>query len=352
MDTPCGTFNDSYNKDFAIVRTRLQWGLFIAFLLFVLLFPLFPFATSRILNFLITTAIVIIAVQGVNILTGCAGQITLGQAAFMAVGGYIFVLLSVNLGWSFWACLLCGAIGSALMGLLFGLPALKIKGFYIAMTTLAAQFIIIYLIFVIPNITGGGEGLTIPHPQVFGITIRSPQDYYYLVIPITILMIFFAKSLLRTRVGRAFIAIRDNDLAAETMGINIFRYKVLAFAICSFYAGIAGVLRVTFLGIAHPDLFPLMDSLWFLGMVIVGGMGSVLGSILGPIFLIILTELAIVITPLIAGIIPVATAGALGIVLQALVIIVFLIAEPRGLAHRWQLIKTSYRLWPFSRVLS
>ena len=349
MGLPCGTFNESYNQDMAIVRTRLQWGLLIAFLILLFLLP--RFLNEYLLSIVNGIAIWLIAVFGLNLLTGYCGQINIGQAAFMAVGGYTSAILTSNFGLSFWAVLPCSAIGAGLVGMLFGLPALKVKGFYLAMTTLAAQFVITWAIIHGGDITQRTYGIPVPRPTLGDIVFNTETAYFYLIIPITLLMGLFARNLVRTRVGRAFVAIRDNDLAAEVMGINLFYYKTLAFVICAAYAGVAGCLWTNYLGIAHYEHYALMDSIWMLGMIIVGGLGSTMGTIFGTVFIKGLMEAVTYLSPRLSEIIPAAsglTAASLGLVALGVVIILFLIFEPRGINHRWEIVKHTYRIFPFS----
>jgi branched-chain amino acid transport system permease protein len=347
---PCGTYDESYAKDMAIVRTRLQWIILVVGLIFLLSLPLF--LGGRWLNLLNLIGISLIAVHGLNILTGYCGQISLGQAAFMAVGAYTSGVLTAKLGFPFWVALPCAALSAGVVGLIFGLPSLRVKGFYLAMATLAAQFIIPALIsHPLEGITNGVRSLVVPVPKLGQMAFTSPQSMFYIIIPIAVLMTFFAKNLVRTGVGRAFIAIRDNDLAAEVQGVNVFRYKLLAFFICSVYAGVAGCLWAHWMRAINPDHFTLMDSIWYVGMMIVGGMGSTAGAVFGVAFLRILDELTKVGVMWLSGIFVAWAAflqAALGPIVYGLVIILFIIFEPRGLAHRWEIFKTSYRLRPFA----
>lgn len=347
---PAGTLSESYQVDKAIVRTRLQWGLSIAGLILLFILPLFV-NSDRTLILLNTIGITIITVQGLNILTGYCGQINLGQVGFMAVGGYTSAILAININLPFWICLPLAGIATAMVGVIFGLPALRVKGFYLALATIAAQFIILFCVYLIPDLTGGAAGLTIPSPNLGGIVFNSEQNFYYIIIVAVIITTFFAKNLARTRVGRAFIAIRDNDLAAEVMGISLAKYKTMAFAICAFYAGIAGSLWAYYTGVVHPDQYTMVDSIWYVGMVIVGGMGSTVGAIFGTIFLRLIEEMANsqlapwlgTVFPAIAG----QASASMALFFQGLIIALFLIFEPRGIAHRWETFKASYRLWPF-----
>lgn len=346
---PAGIFSESYKQDMAIVRTRLQWGLLIVFLALLFCLPLF--LGGQWLSLIIVISITCITVLGLNIVTGLCGQISLGQAAFMAVGAYTAGILATKFGLPFWITLPLAGVSAALVGLVFGVPSLRVKGFYLLLTTLAAQFIITWLILHL-EITGGPFGLSLPKASLGGIVFASDQSYYYIAVALTVLMTILAKNIVRTRAGRAFIAIRDNDLAAEVMGINIFGYKLMAFAIASFYAGIAGCLWAYYIGYITTEHFTLIDSVCYLGMIIVGGAGSTLGAILGTVFLRGLRQLMDSFMPVISGWfppgMPIGIIPALNLAPYAIIIIVFLIFEPRGLAHRWELFKASYRLWPYS----
>ena len=345
---PCGTFNTKYANDMAIVRTRLQWGLLIAF--FILLFSMPFYASQSILHLIIIIAITAITVQGLNILTGYTGMLSLGQAAFMAVGGYTSAILCTKLGLSFWLALPCAGLSAGIVGSIFGLPAIRLKGFYLAMATLAAHFIIIYTIYVIPDLTGGAGGMRVPYPRLGNIEFNNKESFYFIAVGVAVIMTFFAKNLARTRVGRAFVAIRDSDIAANVLGINLSSYKLLAFFICSFYAGIAGSLSVHYFRFISAEQFLLMDSIWYLGIMVVGGAGTALGPILGSAFIKALEAGVAPLVPWLAASVPaVALApGSIPLIIFAVTIIVFIIFEPRGLAHRWEIAKTSYRFWPFT----
>jgi len=348
INRPCGTFDRSYDQDIAIIRTRLQWILLVVGLVFLFSLPLF--LGGKWLDLANFIGISLIAVHGLNILTGYCGLISIGQAAFMAVGAYTSAILTTKLGLPFWAALPCAALTAGVVGLFFGLPSLRVKGFYLAMATLAAQFIIPALIAnPLEPITGGIRSLRVPAPEIGGFICRTSQSMFYIIIPMAVIMTFFAKNLARTGVGRAFIAIRDNDLAAEVQGVNVFAYKLLAFFICSAYAGVAGSLWAHWIRAINPEHFTLMDSIWYMGMVIVGGMGSTAGAVFGTVFLRTLDYFTTAYSTSLASVFPVVAnlQSALAPLIYGLVIMVFIIFEPRGLAHRWQMFKASYRLRPF-----
>jgi len=349
MGIRSGTFQESYAQDMAIFRTRLHWGILCAFLILLFTCPLF--LSDRMLTIMTMIGIAIISIHGLSILTGYCGQISIGHVGFMAVGAYTSAILIAKLGWSFWAALPCGALAAGIAGLIFGLPSLKIKGFYLIMATIAAHFIIIWLILQLYDLTGGADGFGVPRPDIAGFVLKSKASYFYLVMAFACLATFTAHNMVRTRAGRAFVAIRDNDLAAEVMGINLWSYKLQAFFIGCVYAGVAGSLLVHYYAFASVDMFPFMDSVWYLGMLIVGGMGSTAGAIFGAVSLKLLDELVTIVGPMLAAIFPAVAAQAaasLGLIARGLIIILFLIFEPRGLAHRWEMIKAYFKLWPFS----
>jgi len=341
-----GTFRESYGQDTAIFGSRLHWGMLLVFLVFLLACPLL--FSDRILTIMTMIGIAIISVHGLNILTGYCGQISIGHVGFMAVGAYTSAILTAKLGWSFWPALPCAALSAGIAGLIFGLPSLKIKGFYLIMATIAAHFIIIWFIIQLYSLTGGPDGLAVPKPRIGGYVLSSKASYFYLVMVMACLATFFAINIGRTRAGRAFVAVRDNDLAAEVMGISLWTYKLQAFFIGCVYAGVAGILLVHYYAFASVDQFPFMDSVWYLGMLIVGGMGSTTGAILGAVSLKLLDELVTIVGPILSAVIAAQAAASLALITRGLIIILFLIFEPRGLAHRWGMIKTYFRLWPFS----
>jgi branched-chain amino acid transport system permease protein len=346
MGSSQATFQENYAQDMALFRTGLHWSVLFAFFIFLYLCPFI--LSDRLLTIMTMIGIAIISVHGLNILTGYCGQISMGHVGFMAVGGYLSAILTAKFGWSFWTALPCAALGAGLAGLVFGLPSLKIKGFYLIMATVAAHFIIIWLVLQFHHITGGADGLPVPKPRIGSVVLKSKANYFYLVMAFTLLATFVAQNILRTRAGRAFVAIRDNDLAAEVMGISLWSYKLQAFFIGCVYAGVAGALLVHYYAFASVDQFPFMDSVWYLGMLIVGGMGSTTGAILGAVSLKLLDELVTIVGPILSAAVAAQAAASLALITRGLVIIVFLIFEPRGLAHRWGMIKTYFRLWPFS----
>ncbi len=340
-------FHENYGQDMALFRSGSQWVMLGVLLVLLAVCPYL--LSDRLITIMTMIGIAIISVHGLSILTGYCGQISIGHVGFMALGGYVSAVLIVKLGCPFWLALPAAGLAAGIGGLVFGLPSLKIKGFYLIMATIASQFIIIWLILQLRKLTGGADGMPVPKPSIGGFVFSSKASYYYLVMVIAGLATFFAINITRTRAGRAFVAIRDNDLAAEVMGVSLWTYKLQAFFIGCVYAGVAGCLLVHYFAFASVDQFPFMDSVWYLGMLIVGGIGSITGGIFGAIALRLLDELVTLVGPVMAAAIAGPAAAAIGLIVRGLVIVIFLIFEPRGLVHGWEKIKSYFRLWPFSR---
>jgi branched-chain amino acid transport system permease protein len=346
---PCGVYNISYSQDRAVVRTKLQWGWLIALFIFLFTFPLF--GKEYYLTLGIFIGITIISLHGLNILMGYTGQLSLGHAAFMGVGAFTAVNLVVEFHSPFVFAILGGGLVTAIIGILFGAPALRIKGFYLVMATLAAHYVIFFIIHRWEGI-GGFIGKLAPPVQIGPLAIDSTAKFYLLVVIFAIVGTYLALNVPRSNTGRAMIAVRDQDLAGMILGINISYYKLLAFGISSFYAGVAGGLLAFYLGIAHTQFFSLTQAVWYLGMLIVGGLGSTLGPIFGAIFFQIISELSIRAGPLILKLLPgigETAASQLANIFWAVVILFFIIKEPRGINHSWVVLKNLYRLHPFSR---
>ena len=348
MGLPCGTHNYTYDQDMAIMRTKTHWALLIALLVLLFTFPLY--GGNYLLGVANLIGITVIAAIGLNILLGYCGQLSIGHAGFIAVGAYTAAILTNVLGRSFLEGLIAAGFMAGFIGLIFGIPSLKVKGFYLAIATIAAQFIIIWVINHL-EITGGFTGIAVPYASIGGFVFKSEASQFYLIMVIVIMCTFFAKNLARTRIGRAFVAIRDNDLAAEVMGVNLFYYKLLAFFIGCFLAGIAGSLLAHWIGFMNAEQFSIGESILYIGMVIIGGLGTALGPILGVILIRLLQQGMMFIAPAIEAAIPALPAGfttGIAPMLFGVIIVLFLIYQPRGLAHRWMLFKAAYRLWPFS----
>ncbi len=348
-----GDFDRTYAQDKLVIRHPYQWAITILAIIAAYTIPLWGNA------WWISTAnrifITIIALQGLNILTGYTGQISLGQAAFMMVGGYISALVTARLGFPFPIALITAALGTGVFGLIFGLPSLRVKGFYLTMATLAAQFIIPWLSRqTFKDYLGGTDGfIDVPVPEIFGFHIKEPSEF--IVISFTVLLIttVLTVNMSRSRIGRAFIAIRDNDLAAELLGVNLFGYKLRAFAMAAVLAGLAGALRAhAERGVGTEFGYTLNTSIIFLGMLVIGGLGNNMGPWFGAVAVILLEEGANWVGGAMAAMFPDQAAIFLTSfrpIFFGVVLMLFLIFEPRGLAHRWNLSKAAWRLRPFAR---
>ncbi|HCX90699.1 MAG: branched-chain amino acid ABC transporter permease [Deltaproteobacteria bacterium CG12_big_fil_rev_8_21_14_0_65_43_10] len=347
---PCGVFDVRYSQDKAILRTKMHWALFILFLIFLFTIPLF--LGGHVLSLGIIIGTTMIAMFGIQIMIGYTYQITLGHAGFVGFGAYVSALLMHHLGLNFFFALPVAGLGAALYGLIIGTSTVRCKGLYMVIPTISAHFIFFYLVNeVFKKWTFGSEGIECATPVLFGFAFNTDLRYFYLVAVITLIMGLLVKNLVRTKAGRAFVAIRDNDIAAEVMGINIFRYKLLSFAIGNFCAGIGGALWGHYVTYINTEFFPILDSVYYAAFCIVGGLGSIMGAVFAAVFWRILGEGVNYIAPLLDNILG-GTAGnvvsSMGLITFAVVTILFLIFEPRGIAHRWELFKQSYRLHPFN----
>ena len=350
-----GQFKTTYAADQALFPIRQDRYALLAILAIAFVgIPLFSsnyWLTALLIPFLVFS----LASLGLNILTGYAGQLSLGTAAFMAVGAVAAYNFQLRIpGIPILLSFVLGGGTAALVGILFGLPSLRIKGFYLAVATLAAQFFIPWLVTKVgwfSNYSASGV-ITAQPIVIFGMALDTPQEKYLLVLCIVALMALMAKNLVRSRIGRAWMAVRDMDVAAEVIGIRILRTKLIAFGVSSFYCGVAGALYAfAYLGSVEPDGFNLDLSFRILFMVIVGGVGSILGSFLGAAFITLMPILLEVL--LTAGshafnlnLEPGVTSMMQLLVFGALIIF-FLIVEPHGLARLWQITKEKLRLWPF-----
>ncbi len=350
-----GQFKTTYAADQALFPIRQdRYAMLVILAIAFVGLPLFAsdyWLTALLIPFLVFA----LATLGLNILTGYAGQLSLGTAAFMAVGAVAAYNFQLRIpGMPILVSFLLGGVSAALVGILFGLPSLRIKGFYLAVATLAAQFFIPWLVTKVGWFSNySASGVISAQPIVIlGTAFDTPQKKYLLVLGIVAVLALLAKNLVRSRIGRAWMAVRDMDVAAEVIGIRILRTKLIAFAVSSFYCGIAGALYAfAYLGSVEPDGFNLDLSFRILFMVIVGGVGSILGSFLGAAFITLMPILLEVLltharSAFNLNLDPGVTSMAQLLVFGGLIIF-FLIVEPHGLARLWQIAKEKLRLWPF-----
>lgn len=325
-------------------RTARAWMAAFA----VALFSLPAWGSDYMLAMACIVGIHVVATLGLNLTTGNAGLISLSHGAFVGVGCY-FVAWSAKQGWPFWLTLPAAGLFTAALGLLVGLPSLRVKGLYLAIATLAAHFILSFVFREWESVTGGVPGTQIPRARLAGFEFIGDRRNFYLIFACAFAAAFGARNLARTYIGRAFVAVRERDFSAELLGVNLLRTKLLAFAIGAFYAGVAGGLLGYFYGAITPEYFVLTLSVFYLAAIIVGGLGTVLGSVLGAVFMTFVPEvLRLVVHATSKGFPGVASLLLpMGQVVFGLLIIAFLVFEPHGLAAIWARIRRTFHLWPF-----
>jgi len=350
-----GQFKSTYASDqaiFPILQDR--W---VVLLLLLAAFVVPPLVANEywLQAIMIPFLIYALAAIGLNLLTGYAGQLSLGTGGFMAVGAYAaFKITTAFPALNIVVVFLLSGLVATLVGVLFGIPSLRIKGFYLAVATLAAQFFLLWLFNKVAWFTNYASSGTITAPPrtVFRVMVTGPEAVapvrYLTALAFVVVFALVAKNLVRGRVGRRWMAIRDRDIAAEIIGIRPLQTKLLAFAISSFYCGLAGAEYVfLYLGSAETQAFDINVSFLVLFMVIIGGLGSVLGSFLGAGFIVLIPIFLTNVPHLVGLVLPVALQKQIELMVFGGLIIFFLIAEPHGLARLWQIGKEKLRLWPF-----
>jgi branched-chain amino acid transport system permease protein len=348
---PCGNFREHYKQEMTVFTTdfgRLWGGIG-----FILLMTAVPWLASPYMLYIFNMiGIAAIAAIGLNILIGFTGQISLGHGAFFGVGAYTAAIFATRFNLPLLVSIPVAGLMTAMIGMIFGVPSGRLKGLYLTIATLAGQFIIEYLLIHWESLTKGTMGITLPPAKLLIFSLQGDLSFYYLIYIALAGMAWIAVNLMRTRYGRAFIAIRDNDRAAEGMGIPIFRFKLLSFGISSFYAGFAGALWASYMGSITAEPFNLGLSVEYIAMVIIGGLGSIAGSIYGAVFITLLNETLRFMTGILMNSDIIAAFGLNMAPLRefvfGLTIVLFILLEPRGLAELWRIIRSSFRLWPFS----
>jgi branched-chain amino acid transport system permease protein len=355
---PAGDYRTTYASDRTIFPTLTSRNAVIVGIALLCLLPLqiggVTLVPSYWLALVIQIAIYGIAALGLNILVGFTGQISLGHAAFFGFGAFMSAYLSSKWGVPVALSIPLAGIATGLLGVIVGLPAGRLKGLYLAIATLASQFVLQDFFSRAQWFTGGAAGASANDYNLFGLTLSGDRKYFYVVLAHLIVMYLFAANLMRTRDGRAMVAIRDHYLSAEIMGINLTYYRILAFGISSFYAGVGGALLAHYTGFVSSEAFDLLLSVNFLAMVIIGGLGTVMGSLMGAVFILFLPEALQFVVRFIQGLgIGQSAAFTEGLAYMkemaiGLAIVLFLVFEPDGLAARWRKIKAYWKLYPFS----
>ena len=345
---PTGVHFETYAGEARILKTSRSRVLVILLVACLMIAPLM--SNAYVLGVAAQAFITLIAVLGLHVTVGMAGQINIAQSAFVGVGAFATAKLA-GYGLPFWVVIPLAALITGLVSVLFALPAARVKGFYLALTTLAAQVLFPIVILGLPaDWLGGLVGMPVEPLSVGGYPIASPRAFYYFTFVLVLIMTVAAFNLHRSGFGRALKAVRDNDVAAEVMGIDVLRTKIYAFFVGSLFAGVAGACSAWFLQFVTVESFTLFASIWYLGMLIVGGVQNPIGAILGVLFITVfqegLHELGTVIMRSNARGAGGAIFAATNVALGASILLV-LIFEPRGLAHRWSVLKTTFQLWPF-----
>src|SRR5438309_750350 len=350
-----GQFRSTYAEDQQIFPIR-QDRIAMALLLLVAFVAVPLFGDQYWLSAIITPFLIFaLATLGLNILTGYAGQLSLGTAAFMGIGAFMAYNAILRVPhMPVVGGFIVGGLCAAAVGIVFGLPSLRIKGFYLAVATLACQFFVLWALNRVgwfSNYSSSGV-ITAQRMEILGYPIDTPAAKYLLTLAIVALMALAAKNLMRSETGRAFMAVRDMDVAASVIGIPMMRTKLLAFAVSSFYCGVAGALHAfCYLGTVEPEAYSLDLSFRILFMIIIGGVGSILGAFLGAAFITLFPIFLNLASSWVNEFLGVEISHAVVSNLESIIfgglIIFFLIVEPQGLARLWQITKEKLRLWPF-----
>jgi branched-chain amino acid transport system permease protein len=340
-----GNFKETYRQLLALTDSTpvVVWSIVL-----VVTMGLAPLVIGKyFVSLLLLLMITAVGVLGLNILTGTTGLISLGHAGFLAVGAYGAGIVATHWGWPMPLAIVAGGVAAAVAGLVVGVPSLRLKGLYLAITTMAFAVIINHLILNGGALTGGSEGLKVPQPSLLGRPLATEGGYYYVVFAVLLLAVFATLNLQRSRVGRALMAIREHDVAARAMGVDLIRWRLLAFTVSAFYTGVAGALLAYYTRYLNVDSFSLLISIEALSMLIVGGLGTVTGALLGTVFIFALNEgLGLLFSALGSGILSTAAFEIKGIV-YGLAIVLFLRFEPDGLVGRWRDVKHYWTHWPF-----
>jgi branched-chain amino acid transport system permease protein len=347
MHGQCGLFFTSYREESQLFPGKFLKVSMALFFLALILLP--PTLNKYYVSVLCLINISVIGAVSLNLLTGACGQISLGHGGFIGVGAYTAGVLAAK-GVPFILALPAAGAVAALAGLAFGLPSLRLKGIYLAISTLAAQLILEYVFLHWEKVTGGANGLAVMPPEFFGFSFDSDLKMFYLTLGCAVLCTLGVANVMRSRLGRAFVSIRDHYLSAEIVGVSLFGYKLRAFALSSFLAGIAGGLWAHYTMFITPEQFGIGLSISYLAMIIIGGMGRVIGGVFGAVFITLLPEVLNWAAQAAEGYLPGMSSHLMALKggVFGLTLVLFLLFEPEGLAHRWRLIKAYWKLYPFA----
>jgi branched-chain amino acid transport system permease protein len=341
-----GVFFQSYRAEEQLWDSPAARGWMLAFVIILASFPLV--ASDYMVAIACIIGIHVIATLGLNITTGSTGLISLAHAAFLGVGAYSVAWLSKQ-NVPFFLALPLAGLAAASIGVITGLPSLRVKGLYLAIATLASHFVLTFVFREWRPVTGGFGGTTVVPPELLGFSLSGDRRMYYLIFICALIFGVATRNLFRTYIGRALIAVRDRDISAAVLGVNLLQAKLTAFALGAFYAGVAGGLLGYYYGAVNPEYFGLTLAIFYLAATIVGGLGRILGSVLGAVFMTFVPEALRLTTHVLSQWVPTASKVVLpmGQVVFGALIILFLVSEPHGLAEIWARIRRFFHLWPF-----
>lgn len=342
-----GFFKQEYRELVALTDSGPVRAWVAALLLALLVLPWV--ASAYVLSHMTVILFTLVGVLGLNVLTGFTGLISLGHVAFLMLGAYGYAIGVSRLGLHPLMAFGLAGLVPAVAGLVVGVPSLRLKGLYLAITTLAFSFIVSAVILAGGKFTGASRGIMVERPSIAGISLGSDRALYALCLVFAALTVLVSLNIRRTRLGRAFVAIRDNDIAARTMGINLWRYKLLAFVISAFITGLSGALMAIYVSFVTVEGFPFLLSIEALAILVVGGFGSVLGVVLGTVFIVTLPEVVSAVFGLLGGHyaeLLTTSAHEIKSMLYGLVIIAFLRLDPRGLLGIWHDVRRLWVHWP------
>ncbi|MFH1350765.1 MAG: branched-chain amino acid ABC transporter permease [Pseudomonadota bacterium] len=332
----------SYNDDLLLFKWKSTFYFYCLLFAFLLVLPLI--SSSYMLYMLNLILINVIVAVGLQILSGYTGLLSLGHAAFFAIGAYCSGYLTTNHGLSFWIAIVASGAVTGFMGVLVAIPALRMKGIYLAIATMAYAFIIEQVILQWESVTNGVRGMFLSRPTLGPISFKSDQYYYYLVLAVAMLLIFLVRNLLSAPTGRALVAIRNSEIAAQSMGIPLARYKMVSFGLSAFYTGVAGCLFAHFMQFIGPENFTLMESIGFIVMILIGGLGTIQGAAVGAVSITLLPEVIRYGKDLFPFI---KEESGIQMIAYSLILILFVIYEPHGLYGRWLKWKYYYEMFPY-----
>lgn len=349
MPYASGYFRTSYNQDIILLDTRTQKFSFAIFCLFLLILPFF--AKPLVVDIANQVFLACIGSLALMLLTGFAGLVSLGQAGLLAAGAFTAGVLFREFAAPIWVTLPASACIGAIIGFIFGLPSLRLRGLYLAVSTLGLHFIVVYIGGEYETRRGFSSGITLDPPSFFGWTLSDGRAWYFVLLAFAVGATLFSINLLRSKSGRAWRALRANETVAEALGVHVSRYKLLAFVISSTMTAVAGCLFAYYRSFVSVEAFSLFLSIQYVAMLIIGGLGSITGALLGALFVTLLpyfVEWATAVLPLPSNIS--SLVFAINQAVFGIVMVIFLIFEPQGLIGIWQRLQNYFLLWPFRQM--